>query len=241
MLLHSNRLFVIIPAAGLGTRFSDNGEAVKQHVSLLGQTILERSVAPFLNHPSVHKISIVLSREDREIDQLRGRYQGTICEVVPLGGSSRASTVLNALTQLEEEVSDDDWILVHDAARPLISRDLIDRLIDVVKETDVGGLLACQASDTVKLSTSHSRVTKTLDRENLWLAQTPQMFRYRILRDALGSSVGDHSITDESSAVEARGFSPLLVASDATNFKITQPSDLEMARVILKQRAGEAN
>ena len=232
---------MIIPAAGLGTRFSGNGEAVKQHASLLGQTILERSVAPFLSHPSVHKILVVLSREDLEIDQLRGRYQETICEVVPCGGASRTATVLNALTQLKEEVSDDDWILVHDAARPLISRDLIDRLIDVVKETDVGGLLACQVSDTVKLSTSHSRVTKTLDRKNLWFAQTPQMFRYRILFDALESSVGDDSITDESSAVEARGFSPLLVASDATNFKITQPSDIEIARVILKQREGEAN
>jgi len=238
---HPNQLFVIIPAAGLGTRFSDNGEAVKQHASLLGQTILERSVAPFLSHPSVHKILVVLSREDLEIDQLRGRYQETICEVVPCGGPSRTATVLNALTQLKEEVSDDDWILVHDAARPLISRDLIDRLIGVVKETDVGGLLACQVSDTVKLSTSHSRVTKTLDRKNLWFAQTPQMFRYRILFDALESSVGDDSITDESSAVEARGFSPLLVASDATNFKITQPSDIEIARVILKQREGEAN
>ena len=232
---------MIVPAAGLGTRFSGNGEAVKQHASLLGQTILERSVAPFLSHPSVHKILVVLSREDLEIDQLRGRYQETICEVVPCGGPSRTATVLNALTQLKEEVSDYDWILVHDAARPLISRDLIDRLIDVVKETDVGGLLACQVSDTVKLSTSHSRVTKTLDRKNLWFAQTPQMFRYRILFDALESSVGDDSITDESSAVEARGFSPLLVASDATNFKITQPSDIEIARVILKQREGEAN
>ena len=241
MFRHPNQLFVIIPAAGLGTRFSDNGEAVKQHASLLGQTILERSVAPFLSHPSVHKILVVLSREDLEIDQLRGRYKETICEVVPCGGPSRTATVLNALTQLKEEVSDDDWILVHDAARPLISRDLIDRLIDVVKETDVGGLLACQVSDTVKLSTSHSRVTKTLDRKNLWFAQTPQMFRYRILFDALESSVGDDSITDESSAVEARGFSPLLVASDATNFKITQPSDIEIARVILKQREGEAN
>ena len=241
MFRHPNQLFVIIPAAGLGTRFSDNGEAVKQHASLLGQTILERSVAPFLSHPSVHKILVVLSREDLEIDHLRGRYQKTICEVVPCGGPSRTATVLNALTQLKEEVSDDDWILVHDAARPLISRDLIDRLIDVVKETDVGGLLACQVSDTVKLSTSHSRVTKTLDRKNLWFAQTPQMFRYRILFDALESSVGDDSITDESSAVEARGFSPLLVASDATNFKITQPSDIEIARVILKQREGEAN
>ena len=241
MFRHPNQLFVIIPAAGLGTRFSGNGEAVKQHASLLGQTILERSVAPFLSHPSVHKILVVLSREDLEIDQLRGRYQETICEVVPCGGPSRTATVFNALTQLKEEVSDDDWILVHDAARPLISRDLIDRLIDVVKETDVGGLLACQVSDTVKLSTSHSRVTKTLDRTNLWFAQTPQMFRYRILFDALESSVGDDSITDESSAVEARGFSPLLVASDATNFKITQPSDIEIARVILKQREGEAN
>ena len=232
---------MIIPASGLGTRFSGNGEAVKQHASLLGQTILERSVAPFLSHPSVHKILVVLSRVDLEIDQLRGRYQETICEVVPCGGPSRTATVFNALTQLKEEVSDDDWILVHDAARPLISRDLIDRLIDVVKETDVGGLLACQVSDTVKLSTSHSRVTETLDRKNLWFAQTPQMFRYRILFDALESSVGDDSITDESSAVEARGFSPLLVASDATNFKITQPSDMEIARVILKQREGEAN
>jgi 2-C-methyl-D-erythritol 4-phosphate cytidylyltransferase len=130
-------------------------------------------------------------------------------------------------------IGDDDWVLVHDAARPCLSKSQLDRLMDELAEDEVGGLLAVPVADTLKRSDNGSRVKRTESRENLWQAQTPQMFRYKLLVEALGVS-GGTTMTDDAGAVEALGFHPKLVLSDARNLKVTYPQDLALAELILR-------
>jgi 2-C-methyl-D-erythritol 4-phosphate cytidylyltransferase len=140
--------------------------------------------------------------------------------------------VLNGLLAMRPQVADDEWVLVHDAARPGLTRDLIARLITSLQDDEVGGLLALPIVDTLKRSDSNGRSSATMSRERLWAAQTPQMFRYGLLRKALEGTV---DVTDEAGAIEALGLSPRLIAGSARNMKVTLPDDLALAELYLKE------
>ncbi len=152
-----------------------------------------------------------------------------------MGGATRAETVRNALIKIEKDVDPKDWVLVHDAARPLITVELIQKLINSLQNEEVGGLLAIPVSDTLKLATAESFVSETVSRERLWAAQTPQMFRFELLLRALNTCDLD-KITDESGAIEGIGLSSRLVESSPDNIKITFSSDISRAELILKGR-----
>jgi 2-C-methyl-D-erythritol 4-phosphate cytidylyltransferase len=145
--------------------------------------------------------------------------------------------VLNGLKAVQREVAADDWVLVHDAARPCLSADVLDRLRHEIDDDAVGGLLAMPVADTLKRSDAEGRVLQTESRADLWQAQTPQMFRYQLLLDALTEAGTEAGITDEASALEQLGYRPRLVMGDSRNFKVTFPQDLALAELILRAGA----
>lgn len=231
------RLFALIPASGTGSRIGES--TPKQYLPVAGQPLLYYPVLAMAENHRIASVFVVLSPTDLHFDQFDWSRFGDRLTALRQGGATRAETVLNGLRAIESKVSDDDWILVHDAARPCLTRKLLDRLIDGVIHDDVGGLLALPVADTIKSSADTRRVSATVDRSALWQAQTPQMFRYRLLRKALErANLG--TITDEASAMEQSGHEPYLVESDVTNLKVTYPSDLQLAELILRSYAHEA-
>jgi 2-C-methyl-D-erythritol 4-phosphate cytidylyltransferase len=221
--------YVLIPAAGSGSRMGS--EVPKQYLPLLGKPLIHHTLSVFESHPAIAHIYVVLSPDD---------MHWTPCEsarisVLRCGGGTRADTVLNGLDAIAGEVRPDDWVLVHDAARPCLSIELLDRLLETLAEDSVGGLLAVPVADTLKRADAAGRVARTEPREGLWRAQTPQMFRHALLRDALRNT-GSEIPTDEAQAVEALGHAPRLVAGDGHNLKVTYPEDLLIAELVLRQR-----
>ena len=177
--------------------------------------------------------AVVLSVGDQEWDRhdwsdLEPKLGRLFC-----GGASRADSVLNGLRAISDQVAASDWILVHDAARPCLAPWHVDALLRELGQDQVGGLLAVPVADTLKRDDGHGHALQTVSREGLWQAQTPQMFRYIMLRRALERARG---VTDEASAIEAAGLRPRLVAGDATNLKVTYPLDLHVAEWILQNR-----
>ncbi len=227
-------IWAIVPAAGVGRRFG--AATPKQYLPLLDRSVLEYSLEALLSQANIKRIFVALSPED-------GVWQSLECSRNPrvesvLGGGERQDSVCNALKAISERGSRDDWVLVHDAVRPCVKSEDIARLIEAVRKDEVGGLLVSAMDNTVKrqCADSSQRVGETVDRAELWNALTPQMFRVGLLLDALESAADEGaSITDESSALERRGYSPLLVPSSKTNIKITHPSDLIIAEAILKR------
>lgn len=222
--MHLPRHFALIPAAGVGARMG--ADCPKQYLLLAGEPMLRHTVAAFLNTPLIAHTFVVVSEDDPFIDDVIGKLAGVT--VLRCGGATRKDSVLNGLHSLCDLVAADDWILVHDAARPCMTPALIAKLIDAIGENPVGGLLALPVVDTVKRVTA-GRV-QTVPRDGLWLAQTPQMFRYALLARALREAA---QVTDEASAIEAIGFTPLLVEGHACNLKVTQPADISMAELFL--------
>lgn len=225
--LSTPRLHALIPAAGSGLRFGAG--LPKQYLQLGRATMLEHAVAALLADARIERVLVVVAPDDRRIDALR--FDARVV-VARRGGASRAATVRAGLDVLRDVAADDDWVLVHDAARPCLSREDLAALIDAVTGDAVGGLLAVPLADTLKRSEG-SRVAATLDRANLWRAATPQMFRLGLLRAALDAPGTLERATDESSAIEQLGHAPLLVACHATNLKVTTADDLPLARAIL--------
>ncbi len=227
-----SRYLALIPAAGTGSRMGQNRP--KQYLPVLNRPLLYHSIARLCAHALVERVYVVLAATDRWF----GEYDWNPfrAKLVPLysGGESRAQTVRNGLQWIEREVADDDWILVHDAARPCVTPALLDRLIGEIGADQIGGLLAVPLADTLKRANSKARVVATEPRAGLWQAQTPQMFRYGLLTRAL-RSVDLADITDEASAVERLSMQPRLIASDITNLKVTYPEDLALAELILRQ------
>lgn len=221
------RLHALIPAAGSGSRLG--AELPKQYLPLGRATMLEHAVAALLADPRVERVLVVVTPDDRRIDALRFDARVTVARV---GGASRAASVRAGLDMLRDVATDDDWVLVHDAARPCLSREDLVALIDTVVDDPVGGLLAVPLADTLKRGEGN-RVAATIDRANLWRAATPQMFRLGLLRTALDAPGMLGRATDEASAVEQLGHAPRLVACHATNLKVTTADDLPLARAIL--------
>lgn len=219
------KFHVIIPAAGSGSRMAS--VLPKQYLPLLGRTIIAWTLDTFLACERIASVHLVLSGDD-------AHWQAHVTHhpklsILHCGGETRAHTVLNALNLLN--IDTEDWVLVHDAARPGLTHDLLDHLLDEIQDDEVGGLLAVPVADTLKRASKQQRVVSTESRESLWQAQTPQMFRYGILKEALTKS--DGAPTDEAQAVESLGLSPKLVTGQLRNLKITYPQDLALAEAII--------
>ena len=226
------RHFALVPAAGSGARFG--AEMPKQYLPLAGLPVMHHTLKALLGCQRIEKIWVILTPGDpwwpaHSWPELGGRVEPLFC-----GGASRAESVGNGLAAVGHLVSEDDWVLVHDAARPCVTAQALESLCRDLADDPVGGLLAMPVADTLKRADGKHRVAETVGREGLWQAQTPQMFRYGLLTRVLA---GLSSVTDEASAFEAAGYAPRLVRSDMTNLKVTYPADLALAEFILKGRA----
>ena len=229
----SPRLFVLIPCAGNGSRAGKDGP--KQYRSLLGRAMVGHTIDAFRAiGEQLCGVWVVISPDDAGFSVACPDFGALNETLVRQGGVSRAATVLNGLKAMLGHAAADDWVMVHDAARCLVSPEQILLLVGACKDDPVGGLLAQKLPDTLKTG-SDGRVMATIDRSDKWLAQTPQMFRIGALIAAL-EAAGD-AVTDESSAMEAAGLAPLLVAGSAQNFKVTYPEDFALAEAVLTSRA----
>lgn len=225
------RNYAIVPAAGSGSRFG--AETPKQYLPLLGRPLIWHTLAVLCSHPGIDRVWVVISPDDLYWQSQDWLDLGPKLEVVACGGSSRAESVSNGLAAAATAIASEDWVLVHDAARPCLSHIMLDRLLADLADDPVGGLLAVPVADTLKRADGEQRVAETLSREGLWQAQTPQMFRYGLLQAALAACL---AVTDEAGAMEAAGHQPRLVKSEATNLKVTYPADLGLAEWILRGR-----
>jgi len=225
----SPRYIALIPAAGVGARMAANGP--KQYIALGGKPMLRHTVDAFAASPLIAHTYVVVSAEDPHIATVIPNRDSVT--VLRCGGATRMESVKNGLAALHGIVGADDWILVHDAARPGLNAALVERLITRTGNHAVGGLLALPVVDTVKRDVAGQ--VDTIARDGLWLAQTPQMFRYQLLRNALAAVVDPATITDDASAVEALGLAPLLVEGHPCNLKVTRPDDVRIAEMYLNQ------
>jgi len=235
------RTFVIVPAAGGGTRFG--GGMPKQYADLAGAPVLARTLER-LSPLASATIVVALAPDDTRYEEIVGARANV--HAIRCGGATRAATVRNALHAIGERCADDDWVAVHDAVRPCVSREALARLSHEVADDAVGGLLALPLGDTLKRTTAIDdppRVLRTESRDGLWLAQTPQIFRYRLLAAAYALPAS-RDCTDEAQAIEALAASgvcdrPRLVRGSPANLKITYAADLALAAAILEMQGDQ--
>ncbi|HEX7044437.1 MAG TPA: 2-C-methyl-D-erythritol 4-phosphate cytidylyltransferase [Burkholderiales bacterium] len=227
-------IWAIVPAAGTGTRMQTN--LPKQYLPLLGRPVIGHTLERLCRYPRLRGIVVGLAPGDvrwRDVavpggEKIIGVYDG---------GASRAETVMNGLAALAAHARADDWVMVHDAVRPCIRPDDLDRLVEAAFACADGALLAVPVADTVKRADADDRVQQTVLRAGLWRALTPQMFPLGRLREALARVLQDGGdVTDESAAMEAIGARPRLVEGHADNIKITRPADLALAELFLRQQ-----
>jgi 2-C-methyl-D-erythritol 4-phosphate cytidylyltransferase len=230
------RCFALVPCAGVGVRAGVGGP--KQYAALRGQAVVAHTLAALAGLQRLSATLVVLAPDDTDFEHHAPGFTGPCGWVERCGGATRADSVSAGLQALRERgVADTDWVLVHDAARCLLQRAWVDRLIDACWTDAVGGLLALPLSDTLKRADATDHVAATLDREAKWLAQTPQMFPLGLLQRALArAKAAGSAVTDESSAVEALGLAPRLVPGDLENFKLTWPADFALAARLLETR-----
>jgi 2-C-methyl-D-erythritol 4-phosphate cytidylyltransferase len=227
--------WAVMPAAGAGRRM---GAAIpKQYLELSGRAVIEWSLAPFLHDEACRGVVVALAPDDATFATLAVAKHAKIRTVN--GGEERSHSVRNGLSALAAEARADDWVLVHDAARPCLDRDDLANLLLTLSSDAVGGLLAVPLADTLKRAAdAEPRVAATVPRAGLWRALTPQMFRFELLCRALDhASAAGIAITDEAQAVELLGLAPRLVAGRADNLKVTVHDDLASAQAILDSRA----
>jgi 2-C-methyl-D-erythritol 4-phosphate cytidylyltransferase len=209
--------------------------APKQYLPLAGQPLIRHALATLCATPRIANVFVVLATDDTLWPAAQMAALGPKLRVLRCGGDTRAQSVTNGLRAMAAALGDigDDWVLVHDAARPCLTIAMVEKLIAEVGEDDAGGLLAVPVADTLKRADAGGHSVQTVAREGLWQAQTPQMFRHQLLLDALDAAP---QVTDEASAIEALGLSPHLVAADVSNLKVTYPLDLRLAEWILLNR-----
>jgi 2-C-methyl-D-erythritol 4-phosphate cytidylyltransferase len=232
------RLWAVVPAAGRGERFG--GRRPKQYIEVLGRPVLSWSLSALLAEPAICAVVVALSDGDRRFARLPEATDPRVrtCR----GGVRRELSVASALDALADEARDADWVLVHDAARPCLQLGDLRALVNAVRNDPVGGLLAVPVADSLKAEGRDRRSDRTVPREGLWRALTPQMFRYGVLRRALRLSIErERAVTDEASAVEALGLRPRLVPGRPDNIKITLPGDCGLAAAIMTMRGSSAN
>lgn len=235
---HTYKYWAVVPAAGVGKRM---GVAIpKQYLQLHGRTVIEHTLSRLCRHPRIDAVIVSLGAEDEhwpELPLLRQEQQKIITTT---GGAERCHSVYNGLLKLGDRARDDDWVLVHDAARPCLHHADIDRLISALADHPVGGLLGVPVADTMKRTNSAGEVVDTVSRDNLWRAMTPQMFRYGLLKQALADAVNSGVlVTDEAAAIERAGHTPRMVECRADNIKITRPEDLTLAEMYLARQEEE--
>lgn len=225
------RLFAVIPAAGTGNRFAAN--TPKQHATLLSKTVLEHSVSALLTLTELERLVVVIQANDVETASLPSLQDSRV--FFAQGGDTRADSVLSGLTALKKNADDNDWVLVHDAARPCLLPSDVTRLLHAVRAEVAGGILAVPVVDTLK-AVCAEKITHTVDRSALWQAQTPQMFRLGLLLEALQHARNEQRVvTDEASAMEAMGYAVKVIEGSRSNIKITYPEDLALAAFYLQQ------
>jgi len=226
-------VWAVIPAAGVGRRMA--GAIPKQYLPLVGRTVIEWSIDAVIDGASPASVIVALAPDDARFSALAIAAHPLVR--VTAGGAERAASVLNALTALSQQARDEDWVLVHDAVRPCVQAEDVRRLLAQIGADAVGGLLAAPVNDTLKSADADGRVLATVPRAGLWRALTPQVFRLGLLRRALQAAAqGGQLATDESSAIEALGLRPKLIAGRADNIKITVPEDVAIAERILHTR-----
>lgn len=230
----TKRHWLVIPAAGIGQRMQ--ADRPKQYLTLSDRFLLDVTLSRLLAAMNFAGCRVALHPEDAwwpRTEASRDRRVGTCA-----GGEERSESVLRALDTLVGEAAEDDWVLVHDVARPCLARDDLARLVTTLSDHPVGGLLACPVTDTLKQADPSGQVSATVDRSRLWRALTPQMFRYGLLRRALTDALASGAaITDEASAIEHAGGSPQLVEGRPDNLKVTLPADLALAEFVLARLA----
>ena len=222
-------IHLIIPAAGESSRMGST--TPKQFSNFHGKTILEYVESIFSKLATIKTITIALNKKQKYIESLNCQFSNKTT-LIDCGGSNRSETVLNALSIIGEDIQKKDWIMVHDAARVGITESLVNNFIREIVDDKVGGILAIPALDTVKRVDKKQQIIRTEKRDEIWLAQTPQMFRFDILKRAYMSFKGNP--TDESEAIEALGLSPKVVKGNLVNFKITYPEDLMRVEKLIK-------
>lgn len=222
------RFHVIIPAAGNGSRMGLG--TPKQYLCLNGISLIEHVIKVFDACIKVDAIHIIVNNQDHALKNIYSSVSNK-SHVYECGGKTRSATVLNGLNAIVGQVRSDDWVLVHDAARPGLSSPRLRELINTLENDAIGGLLALPLADTLKRSNNENRVSATIPRNDLWQAQTPQMFRYGTLKKALTEFIGIP--TDEAEAIEALGLCPKLVMGELQNLKVTYPQDLAILSVLL--------
>lgn len=230
------KIWAVIPAAGAGSRFG--ADHAKQYASINNVTVLEHSAATLLQQKILQKIVIALHADDTKgarLPLLQHKKINFVC-----GGAERTDSVLQALLYLREYAEKDDWVLVHDAARPCLSASDVQKLIDTLRDDPVGGILAVPATDTLKKIDGND-INTTIDRAVIWQAQTPQMFRFGLLLECLQQAEQKKQpVTDEASAIEACGYTAKVVLGSRSNIKITYRDDLALAAFYLRD-AGESS
>lgn len=235
--MSASRFWAVIPAAGIGSRMS--AAIPKQYLSVCGHTVLEHTLSRFCNHPLISGVVAVIARDDHRWAQFGIANHARIRRAE--GGAERMHSVLNGISLLEHEAATDDWVLVHDAARPCIRPADISRLIEKLQNHPVGGLLGWPVRDTMKRVDENDEVLETIDRTGLWHALTPQMFRLGELRDALEQALREgRVVTDEAQAIEMTGRKPGFIKGAPDNIKITLNTDLEMAEIYIRAQETES-
>ena len=233
--MNTAHCWAVVPAAGTGKRM---GSATpNQYLPLLGRPVIAHTLTTLLHHPRVDGVVVAVDAGDEWWPAVVADLGAAKPLLRANGGTERCHSVLNGLETLRERAAPDDWVVVHDAARPCLSAEDLDRLLLELADDPVGGLLATPVRDTLKRADATGRVATTVDRSRLWHALTPQMFRLGTLRDALNSALARGlPVTDEAMAMEAAGFAPRLVEGRADNLKITHPEDLALAEFYLTRR-----
>lgn len=232
----SARHWAVIPAAGSGMRMGSS--IPKQYLSLAGRTLIERVLDVLLADPAIAGVTVAVAKDDPYWQRYLSAPRPKPVRIAS-GGETRAHSVLNALMTLRDELKDDDWVLVHDAARPCLHPRDLALLLQTLGQDPVGGILGAPTADTLKQVDEERCITATLDRSQIWRAFTPQMFRYRLLMDALERALRHADApSDEAGAMERAGHAVRLVEGRGDNIKITRPDDIVLAEAILAQRTG---
>jgi len=231
----TDRLFywAVVPAAGVGKRMG--ATIPKQYLSLAGQSVLDVTLGRLLHHPDIEGVIVAISPSDEWWPDSRFASNANVIKAD--GGKERCDSVLNALIKLQTHVNSDTRVLVHDAARPCVRHEDISKLMQATAHSDDGGLLGMPVRDTMKRTSADGQISSTVDRDNLWHAFTPQLFRLDLLQRELQSALAKgQPVTDEASAMELGGYKPLMVEGKADNLKITRPEDLALAEYFLKNQ-----
>ena len=231
--MKKNKYFLVVPASGIGQRM--NSKIPKQYLKLEnGLSILDQCLESTLSSEFISGFIVALDKKDKLFKSSVFAAHEKLISIVN-GGKERFHSVQSALSELSQIAKPDDWVLVHDAVRPGIKKDDIHKLIEELGDDKVGGILADKVVDTVKQKNSNGLIS-TIDRKKLHLAQTPQMFRFGILKEAIEKAIKlNIHITDESEALECLGYSIRIVDGSSSNIKITTQEDLELANYYLKQ------